>query len=159
MADNLTPQNLTFPLTVLLSYVLLVTIIVMRRGSRGANRASLSYLVVAAGLVSLCRSKRVALENASLLDRVHRRAEQPALLNEIAWVITSSLNLEPAVDLIAERIESTFKVAAGFIFLLDESWGVLVLQSACLDRHRERPAGGRPRSTTAPPGRGVANPN
>jgi GAF domain-containing protein len=81
-------------------------------------------------LATLADQTAVALENASLFDRVQRRAEQLALLNEVGRVITSSLDLEPALDLIAERIESAFQVAAGFIFLLDESQGQLVLQSA-----------------------------
>ncbi len=81
-------------------------------------------------LATLADQTAVALENASLFDRVQRRAEQLALLNEIGRVITSSLDLEPAVDLIAERIESAFKAAAGFIFLLGEPQNELVLQSA-----------------------------
>jgi len=81
-------------------------------------------------LATLADQTAVALENASLFDRVQRRAEQLALLNEIGRAITSSVDLEPALDLIAERIKSAFKVAAGFIFLLDETQGELVLQNS-----------------------------
>jgi GAF domain-containing protein len=81
-------------------------------------------------LATLADQTAVALENASLFDRIQRRVEQLALLNEIGRVITSSLDLKPAVDLIAKRIESAFKAAAGFIFLLDEPQDELVLQSA-----------------------------
>lgn len=97
----------------------------------GLRRSGQPYTGPDLGLLAtLADQTAVALENASLFDRVQRRAEQLALLNEIGRVITSSLDLEPAVDLIAERIESAFKVAAGFIFLLDEPRGELMLQSA-----------------------------
>jgi GAF domain-containing protein len=97
----------------------------------GLRRSGRPYTDPDLGLLAtLADQTAVALENASLFDRVQRRAEQLALLNEIGRVITSSLDLEPAVDLIAERIETAFKAAAGFIFLLDEPRGELVLQSA-----------------------------
>jgi GAF domain-containing protein len=96
----------------------------LRRSGRPYSGAELGLLA------TLADQTAVALENASLFDRVQRRAEQLALLNEIGRVITSSLDLEPALDLIAGRIEDAFRGASGFIFLLDESRGGLILQSA-----------------------------
>jgi GAF domain-containing protein len=80
-------------------------------------------------LETLADQTAVALENASLFDRAQRQAEQLALLNEIGQVITSSLDLEPAVDLITDRTGSAFPGATGFIFLADDSEGDLVLES------------------------------
>jgi GAF domain-containing protein len=81
-------------------------------------------------LRTLADQTAVALENASLFSRVQRRAEQLTLLNEVGRAITSAVDLEPVVNLIAGRIEDAFKIAAGFIFLLDEPRGEMVLQSA-----------------------------
>jgi GAF domain-containing protein len=100
----------------------------MALGRRRSGRAYTSREL--ALLTTLADQTAVALENASLFDRVQRRAEQLALLNEIGRVITTSLDLEPAIGLIAERIEKTFKGAMGFIFLADETARELVLQSA-----------------------------
>jgi GAF domain-containing protein len=96
----------------------------LRRSGRAYGGAELELLA------TLADQTAVALENATLFDRVQRRAEQLALLNEIGRVITSSLDLEPAVDLITARIESAFEGATGFIFLLDEEQGDLSLQSS-----------------------------
>ncbi len=79
-------------------------------------------------LATLADQTAVALENAFLFDRVERRAEQLALLNEIGRAISSALDLKPVVNLIAERIENIFEMTAGFIFLLDETEEALNLQ-------------------------------
>jgi GAF domain-containing protein len=96
----------------------------LRRSGRPYTSSDLNLLA------TLADQTAVALENASLFDRVQRRAEQLALLNEIGRAVTSSLNLESAVNLIAERIESAFKGTTGFIFLLEESQGDLGLWRA-----------------------------
>ena len=101
-----------------------MTTLGLRRSGRAYGGAELELLA------TLADQTAVALENATLFDRVQRRAEQLALLNEIGRVITSSLDLEPAVDLITARIESAFEGATGFIFLLDEEQGDLSLQSS-----------------------------
>lgn len=96
----------------------------LRRSGRPYRGADLDLLK------TLADQTAVALENASLFDSVQRRVEQLALLNEIGRVITASLDLGPAVNLIAERTESAFPRATGFIFLVDEARGELVLQDA-----------------------------
>jgi GAF domain-containing protein len=80
-------------------------------------------------LSTLADQTAVALENASLFDRINRRAEQLEVLNQVGQVITSSLDLSQALELIAGRIEATFEVDAGFIFLRDVATGELVLQN------------------------------
>ncbi len=79
-------------------------------------------------LETLADQTAIALENAALFDRVQRRAEQLALLNEIGRAITASLELEP--QHIARQIESAFKDSAGFVFLLDDNEGDMVLRSS-----------------------------
>ena len=78
-------------------------------------------------LATIADQTAVALENASLFDRVERRAEQLALLNEIGRVITTSLELEQAVDLITQRIAHAFTGCTGFVFLVDESGDLVLL--------------------------------
>ena len=95
----------------------------LRRSRRPYSTAELNLLE------TLADQTAVALENASLFDHAQRRAEQLALLNEIGQVITSSLDLEPAVDLITDRTGSAFPGATGFIFLADDPEGDLVLES------------------------------
>jgi GAF domain-containing protein len=80
-------------------------------------------------LQTLADQTAVALENSTLFDSVQRRAEQLALLNEVGRVITSSLDLDSAVDQIAGRTADVFAGAAGYIFLLDESRNDLLLRS------------------------------
>ncbi|TET52983.1 MAG: GAF domain-containing protein, partial [Anaerolineales bacterium] len=95
----------------------------LRRSRRPYSTAELSLLE------TLADQTAVALENASLFDNAQRRAEQLALLNEIGQVITTSLDLAPALDLITDRTGSAFPGATGFIFLADDSEGGLVLES------------------------------
>jgi GAF domain-containing protein len=96
----------------------------LRRSGRPYTSSDLDLLA------TLADQTAVALENASLFDRVQRRAEQLALLNEIGRAVTSSLDVESAVNLIAERIGSAFEGTAGFIFLLEEARGDLGLRRA-----------------------------
>jgi GAF domain-containing protein len=96
----------------------------LRRSVRPYSRSDLDLLATIADQTA------ATLGNASLFDRVQRRAEQLVLLSEIGRVITSSLDMEPLEELIARRIESAFGGAAGFLFLLDEPEGDLVLRSA-----------------------------
>ncbi len=81
-------------------------------------------------LATLADQTAVALENAALYHRVKRRAEQLELLNEIGRVITSALDVDPVVEMIASRIESALEVDAGFIFLVDKDKNTLNLQSS-----------------------------
>ena len=95
----------------------------LRRSSRAYTTPELSLLQ------TLADQTGVALENATLFDGVQQRADQLALLNEIGRVITTSLDLEPTLQLIAKRIENAFKGMAGFIFLMDETRQELVLNT------------------------------
>ncbi|MFQ5615982.1 MAG: GAF domain-containing protein, partial [Anaerolineales bacterium] len=97
----------------------------------GLRRSGRSYTSTELGLLAtLADQTGVALENATLYDNVRRRAEQLTLLNEIGRAITTSLDLERTVGLIAARIQNAFRGATGFIFLWDESQGNLTLHSA-----------------------------
>ncbi len=97
----------------------------------GVRKASRSYSGDDISLLAtLADQTAVALENASLFDRIQRRAEQLALLNEIGQVITTSIEMDEALGLIAQRIKEAFKGATGFIFLLDDGQTQLTLQSA-----------------------------
>lgn len=93
----------------------------LRRAGRAYTTSELSLLQ------TLADQTGVALENATLFDGVQQRANQLTLLNEIGRVITTSLDLEPVMQLIAKRIENAFKGMSGFIFLVDETQQDLVL--------------------------------
>lgn len=95
----------------------------LRRAGRAYTTSELSLLQ------TLADQTGIALENATLFDGVQQRANQLALLNEIGQVITTSLDLEPAMQLIAKRIENAFKGMSGFIFLMDEAQQTLVLHT------------------------------
>lgn len=95
----------------------------LRRAGRAYTTSELSLLQ------TLADQTGIALENATLFDGVQQRANQLALLNEIGQVITTSLDLEPAMQLIARRIETAFKGMSGFIFLMDDAQQNLVLHT------------------------------
>jgi len=96
----------------------------------GLRRAGRAYTTPELSLLqTLADQTGVALENATLFDGVQQRADQLALLNEIGRVLTSSLDLEPAMQLIAKRIENAFKGRSGFIFLMNEAREELVLNT------------------------------
>ena len=95
----------------------------------GLRRAGRAYTTPELSLLqTLADQTGVALENATLFDGVQQRADQLALLNEIGRVITTSLDLEPVMQLIAKRIENAFKGMSGFIFLMDDT-GELALHT------------------------------
>lgn len=96
----------------------------------GLRRAGHAYTTSDLNLLqTLADQTGIALENATLFDSVQQRANQLALLNEIGQVITTSLDLEPTMQLIARRIEYAFKSMSGFIFLMDETQETLVLHT------------------------------
>ncbi|GAB4578788.1 MAG: hypothetical protein Fur0022_15250 [Anaerolineales bacterium] len=95
----------------------------LRRAGRPYTTSELTLLQ------TLADQTGIALENATLFDSVQQRANQLTLLNEIGRVITSSLDLEPTIQLIAKRIENAFKGMAGFIFLMDETQQELILNT------------------------------
>jgi GAF domain-containing protein/FixJ family two-component response regulator len=72
----------------------------------------------------------VGVENARLYESVQRRAEELALLNEVGWALSSTLDLEDALTLIMERVNSIFDVEAGSLLLIDEETEELVFQIA-----------------------------
>jgi len=72
----------------------------------------------------------VGVENARLFDRAQRRAEELALLNEVGQAISSTLDLEQALRLVMERVNSMLQVEAGSLMLVDEEAGELVFQIA-----------------------------
>lgn len=72
----------------------------------------------------------IGVENARLYDRVERRAEELALLNEVGQALSSILDLEHALTLIMERVNAMFRVEAGSILLVDEEAEELVFQIA-----------------------------
>jgi GAF domain-containing protein len=72
----------------------------------------------------------IGLENARLYQRVERRAEELGLLNEVGQALSTTLDLEQALTLIMERINSILRVEAGSLLLTDEEAGELVFQIA-----------------------------
>ncbi|MGB3906775.1 MAG: GAF domain-containing protein [Anaerolineae bacterium] len=76
----------------------------------------------------------IGVENARLYDRIQRRAEELALLNEIGQALSSTLDLENALTLIMERINVMLKVEAGSLLLVDEEAEELVFQIALGER-------------------------
>ena len=72
----------------------------------------------------------VGIENARLYESVQRRAEELSLLNEVGWALSSTLDLEDALTLIMERVNSIFEVEAGSLLLVDEETKELVFQIA-----------------------------
>lgn len=95
----------------------------LRRAGRAYTTSELSLLQ------TLADQTGIALENATLFDGVQQRANQLTLLNEIGRVITTALDLEPVMQLIAKRLENAFKGMSGFIFLVDEAQQDLVLNT------------------------------
>lgn len=96
----------------------------------GLRRAGRAYTTSELNLLqTLADQTGVALENATLFDGVQQRANQLTLLNEIGRVITTSLDLDAVMQLIAKRIENAFKGMSGFIFLVDETQQDLVLNT------------------------------
>lgn len=72
----------------------------------------------------------IGVENARLYDHAQQRAEQLALLNEVGQAISSTVDLEQALTLVMERVNSMLKVEAGSLLLVDEEAGELVFQIA-----------------------------
>jgi GAF domain-containing protein/FixJ family two-component response regulator len=72
----------------------------------------------------------IAMENARLYQRVERRAEELGLLNEVGQALSTTLDLEQALTLVMERINSILRVEAGSLLLTDEEAGELVFQIA-----------------------------
>jgi GAF domain-containing protein/FixJ family two-component response regulator len=72
----------------------------------------------------------IGVENARLYGSVQRRAEEFGLLNEVGQALSSMLDLEAALTLVMERINSILKVEAGSLLLVDEEAGELVFQIA-----------------------------
>ena len=72
----------------------------------------------------------VGVENSRLFGRAQRRAEELALLNEVGQAISSTLDLEQALTLVMERVNSMLKVEAGSLMLVDEEASELVFQIA-----------------------------
>ncbi len=77
------------------------------------------------------------VENARLYDRVQRRADQLGLLNEVGQALSSILNLEQALTLVMERVNSMLKVEAGSLLLVDEGSDELVFQIALGEKGEE----------------------
>ncbi len=72
----------------------------------------------------------IGLENARLYQRVERRAEELGLLNEVGQALSTTLDLQQALTLVMQRINSILKVEAGSLLLTDEEAGELVFQIA-----------------------------
>jgi len=72
----------------------------------------------------------VGVENARLYDRVQARADELSLLNEVGQAISSTLDLEQALTMVMEKVNSMLKVEAGSLLLVDEDASELVFQIA-----------------------------
>jgi GAF domain-containing protein/FixJ family two-component response regulator len=72
----------------------------------------------------------IGVDNARLYESVQRRAEELGLLNEVGQALSSILDLQQALTLVMERINSILKVEAGSLLLVDDEAGELVFQIA-----------------------------
>src|SRR4030042_4095575 len=79
----------------------------------------------------------IGVGNARLSDRVERRAEELSFLNEVGQALSSILNLEEALTLVMERVNSMLKVEAGSLLLVDEESEELVFQIALGEKGEE----------------------
>jgi GAF domain-containing protein len=98
----------------------------------GVRRSGHPYSSMDRALIAtLADQTAVALENATLFDRVRQRAEQLAMLNEIGRMLTSSLDIQQIVSLLSDRLAGAFQATCGHIFLLDQDGSEnLVLRKA-----------------------------
>ncbi|MDH4207913.1 MAG: GAF domain-containing protein [Anaerolineae bacterium] len=79
----------------------------------------------------------IGVENSRFYERVQRRAEELRLLNDVGQALSSILNLEEALTLVMERVNSMLKVEAGSLLLVDEESEELVFQIALGERGAE----------------------
>jgi GAF domain-containing protein/FixJ family two-component response regulator len=79
----------------------------------------------------------IGVENARLYDRVQSRARELGLLNEVGQALSSILNLEQALTLVMERVNSMLKVEAGSLLLVDEDSDELAFQIALGEKSEE----------------------
>ena len=68
------------------------------------------------------------LDKARLYREMEGRARQLAVLNEVASVITSTLDLEAVLNLIMEKAVELLQVEAGSLVMVDETTGEMVFE-------------------------------
>lgn len=79
----------------------------------------------------------IGVENSRLYERVQRRAEELRLLNEVGQALSSILNLEEALTVVMERVNSMLRVEAGSLLLVDEESEELAFQIALGEKGEE----------------------
>ena len=100
-------------------------------------------------LSTLASQAALALENARLHAEDHRRAEEMAVLNELARRISASLDLQATLEAIAAAAAELIPCALSEISLWDEKTQLLTLRALEAEPRRAWPLG-----TTYPPGHG-----
>jgi GAF domain-containing protein/FixJ family two-component response regulator len=79
----------------------------------------------------------IGVENARLYDHIRRRAEELTLLNEVGQTLSATTDLQRALTLVMERVNSMLKVEAGSLLLVDETSEELVFQIALGEKSEE----------------------
>jgi GAF domain-containing protein len=100
-------------------------------------------------LAVLAQQAALALENAHLQDREHRRVEELALVNRLARRVNASLDLQATLNAIVEVVAELIQCSLAEISLWDQEQQVLELQALRCDPGREFPLG-----QVYPPGKG-----
>jgi GAF domain-containing protein/FixJ family two-component response regulator len=123
------------------------TILVVPLKSRGSVIGTLGVSSAAAGqpfsnndrylLSVLADYLAIGVENARLYDHVQRRAEELTLLNEVGQTLSATTDLQRALTLVLERVNSMLKVEAGSLLLVDETSEELVFQVALGEKSEE----------------------
>jgi GAF domain-containing protein len=100
-------------------------------------------------LAVLAQQAALALENAHLQDREHRRVKELALVNRLARRVNASLDLQATLNAIVEVVAELIPCLLAEISLWDQDQQVLELQALRCDPRREFPLG-----QVYPPGKG-----
>ncbi|HEM61506.1 MAG TPA: GAF domain-containing protein, partial [Chloroflexi bacterium] len=79
----------------------------------------------------------IGVENARLYERMERRAEELSLLNQVGQTLSATTDLQEALTVVMERVNSMLKVEAGSLLLLDEASEELVFQIALGEKSEE----------------------
>lgn len=92
----------------------------------------------------------LAIRNAYLFEASQRRALEMAVINDVAQMLSSSLNLNDVLTRIMEQVEGMLNAETGFLLLTDPLTGDLVFQTALGEQaHKIKPF-------RLPKGRGIA---
>jgi len=92
----------------------------------------------------------IAIRNANLFEVCQRQAKEIAAINNVARMLSSTLQIDEALNRIMSQVDNLLNVAAASLLLIEPTTGDLVLQTAL---------GNNPvsaRSSRVPKGQGIA---